>query len=336
MVPRVSLALKIINIASDCLAAMPSTLLFPVLVWVATVIVYAYFTVVLWYLASAGSWDAEQRRYIWNEDLQRMMLLHFFGTLWAHAFVLAVSNLVIAGAAADWFLTDDKKAMEMPAIAAFQRTMRYHTGTAAVGSFIIAVVQMIRWAFRYYMYQMSKLNPDNPLVKVLSCIGECCLDCLERFLNFINKNAYIQTAIKATSFCPSAKNAVQLLLRNCLRVGTLNIISSVFIFIGKYFIALATGIAGALWIAALDNGSLSAGVENVSSAPVFPVIVIVALAFGVGCAFLDVWDMVIDTIFQCYCMDEEYGTGKTPGDMKNAVAENPPDQSDLKALGATA
>jgi hypothetical protein len=50
--------------------------------------------------------------------------------------------------------------------------------------------------------------------------------------------------------------------------------------------------------------------NNMSSAPIFPVIVIVCIAFGVACAFLDVWDMVIDTIFQCYCMDEEYGTGE--------------------------
>jgi len=33
---------------------------------------------------------------------------------------------------------------------------------------------------------------------------------------------------------------------------------------------------------------------------VFPVIVIIILAFGIACSFLDVWDMVIDTIFQWY------------------------------------
>ena len=42
----------------------------------------------------------------------------------------------------------------------------------------------------------------------------------------------------------------------------------------------------------------------------FPVAIVALLAFNIACAFLDVWDMVIDTIFQCYCMDEEYGTGK--------------------------
>jgi len=75
--------------------------------------------------------------------------------------------------------------------------------------------------------------------------------------------------------------------------------------------------------------------QNVSSAPVFPVIVIICLAFGIACAFLDVWDMVIDTIFQCYCMDEEYGSNKTPGDLKQTVADNKPSEDDLKGLGVS-
>jgi len=197
---------------------------------------------------------------------------------------------------------------------------------------------MIRWIFRYYMYQLNKASPDNPVVKALSCIGECCLACLERFINFINKNAYIQCAINATSFMPSAIAGTQLLIRNALRVGTLNIISSVFIFLGKYFIALFTGVLGALWIAAVDNGgSLNDGMSNVSNAPIFPVIVIICIAFGVACAFLDVWDMVIDTIFQCHCMDEEYGTGKTPGEMANVAHSdnNPASEEDMKAQAAT-
>ena len=67
------------------------------------------------------------------------------------------------------------------------------------------------------------------------------LHSLERFLNFINKNAYIQTAIMGNSFCKSAADACLLLIRNCLRVGTLQVISTVFIFLGKYFIALVVG-----------------------------------------------------------------------------------------------
>ena len=49
----------------------------------------------------------------------------------------------------------------------------------AFGSFIIAVVQMIRWIFRYYMYQIKKLDQDGTfkhVIALLTCIGECCLD----------------------------------------------------------------------------------------------------------------------------------------------------------------
>jgi hypothetical protein len=332
LIPRIGVAVKIMSVASSCLAAMPTTLLFPVLSWVLTFLLYIYFVIVLWYLASAGTWDADEHRYVWEPNLQRLMLMHFFGTLWSHAFILAVGNLVIAGAAADWFLTEDKKVLHLPAVASLKRTVRYHLGTAAFGSLLIAIVQLVRWVFRYYMYQLNKLSPDSSIVKVLSCIGECCLDCLERFLDFINKNAYVQTAITAKGFVAAACAATQLLLRNCLRVGTLNIVSSAFIFLGKYLIALTTGLIAALWIANADG---TGALENVSGAPVFPVLVIVCLAFGVACAFLDVWDMVIDTIFQCYCMDEELGTNKSPGEIKQAVANNPPSESDLKGIGAT-
>ncbi len=125
-------------------------------------------------------------RYVWNEHLQRLMAVHFFGLLWGQAFILAVGNLAIAGAAAgeqsicqlqilkfhpcilthpnltyflsiasfscecdpvvfclEWFLADDKKMFSSPAISSALRTCRYHLGTCAFGSFIIAVVQVI-------------------------------------------------------------------------------------------------------------------------------------------------------------------------------------------------
>jgi len=37
------------------------------------------------------------------------------------------------------------------------------------------------------------------VVACLTCIGECCLWCLEKFLDFINKNAYIQVLLLLSS-----------------------------------------------------------------------------------------------------------------------------------------
>lgn len=79
MIPRLKLACTVINIASVCLASMPTTLLFPVVQFVFAAILFTYFVIVLWYLASAGTWDPVQHRYIWDYDLQRCMFVHFFG-----------------------------------------------------------------------------------------------------------------------------------------------------------------------------------------------------------------------------------------------------------------
>mmetsp|Transcript_18452 Transcript_18452/g.37469 ORF Transcript_18452/g.37469 Transcript_18452/m.37469 type:complete len:258 (-) Transcript_18452:106-879(-) len=255
------------------------------------------------------------------------MLFHFFGLLWGRAFILAVGNLVIACATADWFLAPDDRELTMPLVVGTKRTMKFHLGTAAFGSFLIAVVQFIRWVFRYYMYQLKKMNPENKMVKLLSCLGECCLWCLEKVLNFINKNAYIQASIKATGFLRSAKNAFLLLLRNCLRIGTLTILANAFIMVGKYLIAVATAFLCALIIAGGDIG-------DITSAPIFSVAIICLLAFCVSSAFMDVWEMVIDTIFQCYCMDLEYGTNKCKGKVKQVVDDNPPSDDDVKAVGS--
>jgi len=40
---------------------------------------------------------------------------------------------------------------------------------------------------------------------------------LEKFLKFLNKNAYIMIAVHGKNFCTSAKNAFFLLMRNIVR-----------------------------------------------------------------------------------------------------------------------
>jgi choline transporter-like protein 2/4/5 len=69
---------------------------------------------------------------------------------------LAIGQLCIAGACADWFLATDKSNVGMAVFKSLGRSLRFHTGTAAFGAFLIAVVQMIRLAFRYYMWQISR------------------------------------------------------------------------------------------------------------------------------------------------------------------------------------
>merc|ERR1719391_816685 len=96
-------------------------------------------------------------------------------------------------------------------------TTVFHLGTLAFGSLIIAIIRCIL------------------------CMCKCCLYCLEKFMRFINKNAYIMCAIKSTNFCKSAQSAFDLIMRNLVRVAVLDRVVDFLLFLGKLVIVLITG-----------------------------------------------------------------------------------------------
>jgi hypothetical protein len=77
----------------------------------------------------------------------------------------------------------------------FYWVFRYHLGSIAFGAFLIALIQIIRIIFEYYANKLEAANKENPVVKALLCATRYLLDCLERFIKFITKNAYIQVSL---------------------------------------------------------------------------------------------------------------------------------------------
>merc|ERR1712072_1287765 len=103
-------------------------------------------------------------------------------------------------------------------------------GTAAFGSFIIAVIQMIRFIIMQIQKKIEQM-PDEPAyvkatARALMCACQCYMWCVEKCMKFINKNAYIQTAIYSVGFCEGAKNAFFLILRNLGRITAIAMVST--------------------------------------------------------------------------------------------------------------
>lgn len=105
----------------------------------------------------------------------------------------------------------------------YQLSFRYHIGTLAFGSLIIAICRIIRLVLEYIDHKLKKY--DNEITRAIMCCLKCFFWCLEKFLKFINKNAYIMCAIHGKNFCASAKDAFGLLMRNILRVFVLDKVS---------------------------------------------------------------------------------------------------------------
>mmetsp|Transcript_95035 Transcript_95035/g.188268 ORF Transcript_95035/g.188268 Transcript_95035/m.188268 type:complete len:960 (-) Transcript_95035:85-2964(-) len=218
----------------------------------------------------------------------------FFSLLWNNAFGVACGQCIIAGTVALWFFTPHaEKRSKGGVISSVKRTLRYHSGSLALGAFILAVVQMIRYACLYFQKQAEAQN--NKVMKlVLKCI-QCCIWCFEKFVQFLNKNAYIQVAIMGTPFCTSAKTAFFIILRNVLRFGTFAALGSIIHFIGFAFIMVATTVLGYFILQALH--------PDVS--PVLPVLSYFAVSYLIAKLYMNVFGLTVDTMLQCFIAAEE-------------------------------
>jgi len=218
----------------------------------------------------------------------------YFVFLWNTALNVAVGQCVIAGSVGVWFFTANQEKGSKPSIRqALRNAFRYHLGSLAFGAFIIAVIQLIRTLMKYYEEQ-AKAQKNRIVVLILK-VCQCIMWCLEKCVQYLNKNAYIQIALMGTNFCTSAKKAFFLILRNAIRFGTVAILGAVIEKIGLFFITgLTTGL-----------GYMIFSAMHPDLAPVVPVFIYFMLGYVVARLFTSVFSMAVDTTLQCFLACEE-------------------------------
>ena len=107
----------------------------------------------------------------------------------------------------------------------------------AMGSFLVAVVCVVRMVFEYIIYVYEKSTPGaNAIWTVIKSCIRCVSWSLDCCVKFVNKNAYIQIALRNESFCPAAKTSFYLAIRNAARASAVSIIGGILAILGKGFI----------------------------------------------------------------------------------------------------
>ncbi|EGC31065.1 hypothetical protein DICPUDRAFT_57949 [Dictyostelium purpureum] len=299
---RIRIAIRIIKESSRAVGIMPSIFFFPVFIFILLAGFILYWVYIGIYLGTAGEpeYDENYRFIGYNADdtLRKIQIYHFFGFLWTIAFILALNQTTIAGAVASWYWVHDKKDTPFfPVWASLWRVIRYHLGSVAFGSLILAIVQFIRWVLRFLekKFKGKEAYFARFIVRCLNCI----FGCFERFIKFLDKNAYIMISIYGYSFCEGAKRGFQLILTNILRVAAVNMVSSFLMFLGRIFITAATVGISLYLLERFENLTFY----------VIPAILIGFIAFAISTGFMSVYDMTIDTILLCFCEDCERNDG---------------------------
>ena len=128
------------------------------------------------------------------------MWYYLFGLFWIMAFILSMQKFIVAAAAAIWYFDPvDDGTKDVSILEAIQ-WCDYHCGTIALGSFLIALVQLIRVIFEYIAKEADKMG-DSQIKRCLECCIRCAVWCLEQCVQFITENAYIQCAVSNRWFC---------------------------------------------------------------------------------------------------------------------------------------
>ncbi|CAJ1374048.1 unnamed protein product [Effrenium voratum] len=238
----------------------------------------------------------------------------FFTLLWNNAFLVALGQLIVAGACAQWFFTsDERRGKENVIRQSLRIAFRYHLGTVAFGAFILALVQFIRYLCKYFEKQASA-QKNRVMALVLRVLG-CVIWIIEKCIKFLNKNAYIQVALMGTNFCTSAKNAFQLILRNMVRFGVVAILGTVIHFIGWTVITITTAVVGYFIFQAFHP----------DADPLLPMLTYIAAGYMVAHLFMSVFGLGVDTSLQCFIAAEEMGIAEeyVPDALKTLVDKNP-------------
>ncbi|XP_056135602.1 choline transporter-like protein 2 isoform X2 [Lampris incognitus] len=342
---RILIAIALIKEASRAVGHVMSSLFYPLLTFALLAVVISYWAITAVFLSTSNKQvykvfnnsDCEYSREICDpktfntsnisaqcpdaeclfafyggETLYHKYLILFqfynvFLFFWCANFVTALGQVTLSGAFASYYWAF-KKPNDIPAYPIFSslgRALRYHTGSLAFGSLILSLVQVIRVILEYLDHKLK--GAQNKFAKfLLSCL-KCCFWCLEKFIKFLNRNAYIMIAIYGKSFCTSARDAFFLLMRNIIRVAVLDKVTDFLLFLGKLLIVGVVGICSFFFF----SGRIKAIEEAAPSLNYYwvPILTVVVGSYLIAHGFFSVYAMCVDTLFLCFLEDLERNDG---------------------------
>ncbi|KAI8913146.1 plasma-membrane choline transporter-domain-containing protein [Powellomyces hirtus] len=315
LIRRIRLATRIIKEASMALRAMPWIALFPFFKYTVVLIWMAIFVAVMALLATSGTTIAAQveddindglertgRSYSSTYTLQYLQIYFTFGFLWVYNWLVAIGQTTVAGAIATWYWARDKKRLpSVPVLRSLGRTCRYHLGSLALGSLLIAIVQLIRLII--VELQRRVKGTGNKAAAYILCCLQCCFKCVEALLKMLTKNAYVEIAVYGYSFCTAARMAMQLIAANVVRLVVVHKVSNFLIFVGKLAVVFITTLGGLGLLVYLE------GDDEVFANYAVPLIFIIIFSYITASAFLSTFGMAITTIFLSFCEDSQRNDG---------------------------
>jgi len=220
---------------------------------------------------------------------------------WTVGLINAISFTTMSGAFCRWYWSrgDEKYKETWPICRSYGRVMQYHFGTMAVGSFILALIKLIRFLFMYLEKKCREAQKNNKCIRTLFKVVHCLLFLFERCLKFLARQAYIMVAMYGYNFCKASVMAVMLITSNILQVAAVNLINRYVMFLGKLVVLVSCLISAYMWFSYSDEFT---GDNSLFS--ILPLMIVIALFGFCVCSYVfAIYNVGVDTILLCFCQD---------------------------------
>jgi hypothetical protein len=222
------------------------------------------------------------------------------------SFFQSLASFIYSSTACIWYFEQggNDKTVSKPVTRSFWRAFRYHLGSLAFGSLIIAIIRMIMAVVAYIRYQLETGSSpkENKVTRIYKCLLNlllCILGCIEKCIEFINYHAFVQISLRGKNFCRSAFDGYSIIIRNLGRWTALTAIGGLFNMIGKLFIAGVTGVIGYIIITQADVYS------SKLNSPLLPTLVFILVGYVIGSVFISIYGNAADALMHCFLVDCE-------------------------------
>jgi len=309
MASAINMAIQVIEMAASAVFQMPTMLLEPLLSLVMRTIVLFSLTASFVMLVSVGKVQKEEIyrsfEYEWYEWC--FLIFYVIMFIWLANLVTATQQFAVAYASQVWYFTEQDESGNKhgvpccPFAYGYVLAFSYQLGTLAYGSLVLGLTWFVRMVFSVFVGAMA--DAESSIGKCLTSCCLCCVGCYERFLRFLNKNAYVYSAIYSTNFCYSARQAMSLIVGNGGSVLTMHGATWIFEVAGLGLITSACAIV-AYWVVANDDNFSIPSSEYYVEDPVVMSVLAGMVGFLVALGFMLSFSAVADSLFVCNVIDE--------------------------------
>lgn len=242
---------------------------------------------------------------ITEATLRNSFIYFIFAFLWLWIILMALNQFVIAATTIQWYFTENSDTKgKVSILKSFYWGIFCHIGSLAFGSLLLTLITIVRWIFDFMRRQILKAGQGSVILRCVLCCFGCCLKCIGECVLFLTKNAYVQVALRSTSFCCAARESFRLLVRNAAKFAVVNGFSAIFIFFGKCTIGAITAL---ICFYMIDSDSELKGSQY---APTILTIASFLLGYVMAMIFLTVYELSSIAILQCFMIDEETSKGE--------------------------